>query len=124
MITERTERVNTERMQVKLLLAQEGLKQDQLTLQKARVTTQIVAQGIKDELIKLTTAKIGTATLKVGEQVARDNLGFAQASQILGRQEKATKLEIQAISIADLREELRHKRKMSGTNVHTPLMRG
>lgn len=115
-ITEQIENVKLQRQQIKLQSEVEGLSQDKINLQKAKVTTKITREGLLTEQHKLVTAKFGTQSAAIGADKAGDKVKFDQADRLLSQQEMASKLQLKSISVASLREDVRHQMVMNGGN--------
>jgi hypothetical protein len=111
---EEIEAVQVKRIGVQLLIEKEGLAQDNFKLEKAKITTQIAQEGVKGEKIKLSTAMVQNSIGEVGLGKAQDKLSYERADRLLSQQEMAAKLQLKAINVASLREEIRHQGVMTG----------
>lgn len=116
-LSEQIERLKTRRMQVKLQLEQEGLNQDTINLQKSKVTTAVVTEGLRTEQNKLAIGKVNNQTGQIALGKANDKLRYEQTDRILTQQEMAGKLQLKSINVAALREEIRHAQVLNGSNV-------
>lgn len=111
---EAIEGVKIQRLQTKLAIEQEGLRGDQIDLQKAKIGTQIKGESLKQENIKLTSAKVSTQIEGVLLGKTQDKLGYETADRVLTQQEYAAKLQLKSINVAALREEVRHAGVLHG----------
>jgi len=115
-IKEQIETVQVQRLKVKYDIEKEGLAADKFNLEKAKIATKIAQQNVKTEGVKLQQAITNTSLAEVGLGKLQDKLSYEKADRILSQQEMAAKLQLKAINVAALREDIRHQAVMTGAN--------
>ncbi|MGB3205206.1 MAG: hypothetical protein WBB28_09475 [Crinalium sp.] len=121
MLTEKIENIKLQRQQIKVQIETEGLSQDRINLAKARVTTKVTHEGFLTEQHKLTGAKFATQSAAINADKTGDKVKFDQADRLLSQQEMMSKLQLKSISVASLREDVRHQAVITG---NTPKVAG
>jgi hypothetical protein len=113
-IIEQTEAIKIQRLRVRQEIEREGLKKDQIDLRKAQVTTQIAGLDLQSEQIRLSGARINVQIAQIQLGKAQDSLSYEQADRILSQQRMAASLQLKAIDVTAIREDIRHQKVMKG----------
>lgn len=113
-IIEQTESIKIQRLRVKQEIERVGLRTDQVQLQKARVGYQIADLDLQTEQIRLSGARINVQVAQVQLGKATDTLSYERADRILSQQKMAASLQLKAIDVGSIREEIRHQKVMKG----------
>lgn len=113
-IIEQIESIKIQRLRVKQEIEWEGLKTDQIHLQKARVGYEIAGLDLQTEQIRLSGARINVQIAQVQLGKATDTLSYEETDRILSYQKMASSLQLKAIDVGSIREEIRHQNLMKG----------
>lgn len=87
-----------------------GLRTAEVRVQRAQVKHQTEQQNLRTDQVNLQTAVVGTNIAQAGLQGAQDNLAYQRANNTLKRQEMAGKLQLQAIKVSLIGEQVRAAR--------------
>ena len=123
-IKEQIEGVKLQRLQVRLEIEKEGLRKDLIQLERARVATQIEQIGLQTDLVGLQSAQIRLQIAQVGLGNDQDKLIYEQQNRALTQQEYQAKIQLKAINIQALREDIRHQGVMVGGGSNRPALLG
>lgn len=115
-LNEKLEQIKLDRLKIKVDTEYQGLLGDKTNLEKSKVSNQITNESFLQEKIKLSTAKINTEVIKVGQLKLEDKLKFETTDRLLTQQEYRAKLELKAISVHSLFEEVRHQKVINGSS--------
>ena len=113
-ISEQIERVKTKRLTVKLRTEEQGLKTDEVNLQKAKVGTDIASEGLKQETIKLATIQIGTASLMVAQQSSQQKLNTDKANLRLQIYNDQADLQLKSFDLGSKLLEIKKRKTLIG----------
>lgn len=113
-IQEQIERVKTKRLTVKLRTEEQGLKTDEVNLQKAKVGTEIATESLKQETIKLTTTRIGTASLMVAQQSSQQKLNTDKANLQLQTYNDQADLQLKSFDLGAKLLEIKKRKTLIG----------
>lgn len=113
-IQEQIERVKTKRLTAKLRTEEQGLKTDEVNLQKAKVGTEIATESLKQETIKLTTTRIGTASLMVAQQSSQQKLNTDKANLQLQTYNDQADLQLKSFDLGAKLLEIKKRKTLIG----------
>jgi len=114
MLTEQLESLKNENLRIKIDRQREANNRERIGLQRDRIATQIEMQNLQTDMVNLQVAQVGTRTAEVSLGKASDKFKYEQADRFVSQQEYRMKLELKHISVADLANEIKHQRVLSG----------